>query len=164
MSLGAADQEDLARWQGQATVCRRQCGRNLEDPDAIRIGATVERENPGYSQRARGNINARGEGLPSYIRGEGDPYRWPSTCVHGVVIRHGQVTLGRHGSPRARAREERARYCSWWKPSYRGSCPYANISRNVGGTGGSGRDDVGNGGAGQNSEGAGCSHPCGSRP
>ena len=70
MRLGAADQEDLARWRARGAGCRRQCGSNLEDPDTIRSGATVEGEVPCYSQRARGAINARGKGLPSYVGGK----------------------------------------------------------------------------------------------
>jgi len=64
MSLGTADEEDLARWSAHTTGCRRQCGPNLEDPGSIRITSTVEGEVPGYSQRGRGNINARGMVCP----------------------------------------------------------------------------------------------------
>ncbi len=96
MGLSTADEEDLARWRAHATRCRRQRGPDLEDPGTIRIGASVKSEVPGYSQRVRGLINARREGLPSDIRGEGRPYRWSSSCVHGKVKRRGQVGLCRH--------------------------------------------------------------------
>src|ERR1700680_1413997 len=98
MSLGTANEEDLARCRAHATGCSRQCGPHLEDPGSIRIASTVEGEVPGYSQRGRGNINARGEGLSLYIRGEGGPYRWPSSCVHGGGKRRGQGRLGRLGN------------------------------------------------------------------
>ena len=60
MSSGTTDQYDLARWRAHATGGRRQCGPNLEDPGTVRVGATVKGENPGYSQRGRGLINAGG--------------------------------------------------------------------------------------------------------
>jgi len=90
MSLGAVDQEDLTRWRARASGCRRQCCPNLEDPHTIRIGATVEREIPGDSQCGRGLINARGEGLPSYICGNGGS----SSGSRCIVIRRCQVNLG----------------------------------------------------------------------
>ena len=98
--LGRAPPARMTSLAGtRGTGCRGQCGHDLEDPDTSRRAA--ESEIAGYSQRglrARRLVNARGEGLPSYICGENGP----SGFACDVVIRRGQVSLGGCGDRIAR--------------------------------------------------------------